>query len=188
MDNRANILHCALQLFSEKGYDAVGVQEVAEWSGITKPTLYHYFGSKLGLLKALLESYQADFNAKIQTASQYHGDLPISLETLARAYFQFAQENPAYYRMQLALYFAPPDSDGAVVTASLSRAQYQCVEEMFAAASKDHGNMRGRQALYAATFIGVLNTCIGLWLNHALTLEDDLLRRVVRQFQYGIYS
>ena len=53
MDNRAEILNAALDLFHARGYDAVGVQEIVERAGVTKPTLY-YFGSKLGLLKSLL--------------------------------------------------------------------------------------------------------------------------------------
>ena len=57
MDNRSNILSCALRLFATRGYDAVGVQEIVEAAGITKPTLYHYFGSKQGLLDALLKEY-----------------------------------------------------------------------------------------------------------------------------------
>ena len=50
MDNRERILQCALELFYAKGYDAVGVQEIAQKAGITKPTLYYYFGSKYGLI------------------------------------------------------------------------------------------------------------------------------------------
>ena len=48
MDNIERILQCALELFYAKGYDAVGVQEIAQKAGITKPTLYYYFGSKYG--------------------------------------------------------------------------------------------------------------------------------------------
>ena len=51
MENKERIMECALDLFYAKGYDAVGVQEIVEKAGITKPTLYYYFGSKLGLLK-----------------------------------------------------------------------------------------------------------------------------------------
>ena len=54
MDNRENILTCALELFYQRGYDAVGIQEICQAAGITKPTLYHYFGSKYGLLEVLL--------------------------------------------------------------------------------------------------------------------------------------
>ena len=54
MENRMRIMECAKKLFYAKGYDAVGVQEIVDRAGITKPTLYYYFGSKLGLLKTLL--------------------------------------------------------------------------------------------------------------------------------------
>ena len=54
-DNRTGLLHSALTLFATRGYDAVGVQEIVENAGVTKPTLYHYFGNKLGLLETLLE-------------------------------------------------------------------------------------------------------------------------------------
>lgn len=55
MDNRQAILDSALTLFYEKGYDAVGVQQIVDAAGVTKPTLYYYFGSKQGLLSCLLE-------------------------------------------------------------------------------------------------------------------------------------
>ena len=40
------ILKKALELFSEKGYDATSVREICEAAGITKPTLYYFYGSK----------------------------------------------------------------------------------------------------------------------------------------------
>ena len=55
MDNRKTIMQCALNLFSDKGYDSVGVQEIVTAAGITKPTLYYYFKSKHGLLEALIQ-------------------------------------------------------------------------------------------------------------------------------------
>ncbi|HIS80092.1 MAG TPA: helix-turn-helix transcriptional regulator [Candidatus Scatomonas merdavium] len=39
MENRERLLEAALSLFYEKGYDAVGVQEIVEAAGVTKPTL-----------------------------------------------------------------------------------------------------------------------------------------------------
>ena len=46
MDTRESLLDEALKLFSTRGYEAVGVQEVALRAGVTKPSLYHHFGSK----------------------------------------------------------------------------------------------------------------------------------------------
>ncbi len=53
MDNRERLLQCALDLFADRGYDAVGVQEIVDTAGVTKPTMYHYFGSKHQLLQEL---------------------------------------------------------------------------------------------------------------------------------------
>ena len=50
------LIERALELFAARGYDAVGVQEIVEAAGMTKPTLYHWFGSKQGLLRAALAS------------------------------------------------------------------------------------------------------------------------------------
>ena len=41
MDNRELLLNTALELFHAKGYDAVGVQEIVDRAGVTKPTLYY---------------------------------------------------------------------------------------------------------------------------------------------------
>ena len=38
MDNRSNLLQCAKELFYAKGYDAVGVQEIVDRAGLTKPS------------------------------------------------------------------------------------------------------------------------------------------------------
>ena len=50
------ILSTALDLFAVKGYDATAVREICEAAGITKPTLYHFYGSKEGVLQALVKS------------------------------------------------------------------------------------------------------------------------------------
>lgn len=188
MDNRTLLLNCALELFASRGYDGVGVQEIVECAGVTKPTLYHYFGSKYGLLTELLESFHAPFIERLENACAYRGDLPYTLESIARCFFQFASENPVYYRLQLALYFAPPGSEASRAVAQWNERQHGLIEAVFAQAVVQHGNMRGRQRLFAATFTGLMNTCIGLWLNGYTRLDDELLRSALRQFQHGIYS
>src|SRR5512142_456582 len=107
MDNRSNILACALQLFASRGYDAVGVQEIVETAGVTKPTLYHYFGSKHGLLEALLKENFDELQRRVKPVADYHGDLPLTLNQVAAVYFQFAKEHRTFYRIALSLWFAP---------------------------------------------------------------------------------
>ncbi len=188
MDNRTELLNCALRLFASRGYDAVGVQEVVDAAGVTKPTLYHYFGSKQGLLEAVLNEKFAELYAALKTAAVYKGDLPLTLTGVVRAYFAFARENRRFYRMLLAMWFEPTGSDAFMVVSGLNAKQQQLVEQIFLQAVADHGNMRGRHRAYAATFLGTINTYVGLALNGYLELDDELVHRAVHQFMYGIFS
>jgi len=54
-DTRAEILDVAAELFTEKGYDATSLREIAERLGITKAALYYHFPSKDDILRALLK-------------------------------------------------------------------------------------------------------------------------------------
>jgi TetR/AcrR family transcriptional regulator len=188
MDNRTKILACALRLFAEQGYDAVGVQEIVDTAGITKPTLYHYFGSKHGLLEALLEANFRQLNHSVRVAAVYQGDLPGTLTRLVMVFFQYARENPTFYHLQLALWFAPRDSSAHQAVTRWFVEQNQVIEDLFIQASRDHGNMRGRQRAYATTLTGMINTYIGMALNGYTELDDALVRKAVHQFQHGIYS
>jgi TetR/AcrR family transcriptional regulator len=188
VDNRSIILARALDLWSERGYDAVGVQEIVDAAGITKPTLYHYFGSKRGLLDALIDERSAGLRDALARAADYRGDLVLTLESVVRAYFEFARANGAFYRMQLGFWFAPPGSDEYQAMLSRNIGQHEALERMFASAAADHGNMRGREKAYAATFLGTINTYVGLALNGYADLNDQLTYQAVHQFMHGILS
>lgn len=188
MDNRQQILSRALELFAARGYDAVGVQEICEAAGVTKPTLYHYFGNKRGLLATLMRERTAPLLRQLAEATGYKGDLPANLARVVEAYFAFAAAEGPLYRMMLAFWFAPPESEAFQTVAALNEEQQRLVEGMFGAAEADHGNMRGRHRIYGASFLGAINTRIALALNGYLPLDAGVARQTVHQFAHGIYS
>lgn len=63
------ILDAALTLFSEKGYDGVGVDEIAAKLGMKGPALYYYFKGKDALLDELIESIQTYYLSHFGSAS-----------------------------------------------------------------------------------------------------------------------
>ena len=188
MSNRETILARALDLFTARGYDAVGVQEVADAAGLKKPTLYHYFGSKGGLLRTLLEEGYAPLFQALAAAADYQGDVTLTLRAVTAACFDFARQNPKLYRMGLSLWFAPPESEAFQAVAGINRRQQELLEILFVRLAGDHGNMRGRQRAYAATFLGMINTYISLGLNGAAELNDERVYAAVHQFMHGIFS
>ncbi len=57
-ETRARLLAAAADLFAEQGIDAVSVDAVAEAAGRTSGAVYAHFGSKQGLLLALLDAWK----------------------------------------------------------------------------------------------------------------------------------
>jgi AcrR family transcriptional regulator len=187
-DNRSTILSTALRLFADRGYEAVGVAELCEASGITKPTLYHYFGSKLGLLGTMIEERGSPLLSRVKAASAYAHDVPRGLEGIAFAFARTAVEDGDFARLRLSLSFAPPASEGGRAASALNESIFAEVEAFFRDASLDHGNMKGRSRPYAAAFIGTVDTYVGLYLAGRSPLSEEILRSAVRQFMYGIFS
>jgi TetR/AcrR family transcriptional regulator len=188
MENDQVLLNCALALFSQRGYDAVSVREIVEAAGVTKPTLYHYFSSKRGLLDALVNREAGLLLVRVTPAADFHGDLVLTLESTVRAYFEFAQVHTVFYRFHLACYFSPPESEVNQAMRHFIDQQTAMLENLFKRAAENHGNLRGKQGRLAVSLLGEINALIGLHLNGKLDLSDAIVFQTIHQFMYGIFS
>jgi AcrR family transcriptional regulator len=80
---RQRILETAYEQFYRKGFARVGVDEIAEHSGLTKRTLYYHFESKDALLAAVLEFHHALALQRIQRwTERLRGDADTLLEQM----------------------------------------------------------------------------------------------------------
>jgi AcrR family transcriptional regulator len=102
------ILSTALDLFAVKGYDATAVREICDAAGITKPTLYHFFGSKEGVLQTLVTSGFLRFRHLVESAMGEPGSFRHRLKVVARAMFKSAHQQPHYWRFMHGIEWAPP--------------------------------------------------------------------------------
>ena len=102
------ILSTALDLFAVRGYDATAVREICEAAGITKPTLYHFFGSKDGVLQALVQGGFQQFRALVQSALETPGTFRDRVKVLARSVFDSASKKPRFWRFMHSVIWAPP--------------------------------------------------------------------------------
>ena len=55
-DTRKKILTKALKLFSQRGYDAVSVGDIAAAVGVKAPSLYNHFSGKRAIFDAIVEA------------------------------------------------------------------------------------------------------------------------------------
>ncbi|UCM87903.1 TetR/AcrR family transcriptional regulator [Streptomyces marincola] len=71
---RRALLHEAARLFADRGYAAVGLTDVVAAAGVTKGALYHHFGGKADLFRAVLEEVQRDVGRRVADAAGAHED------------------------------------------------------------------------------------------------------------------
>ncbi|MCB5909157.1 TetR/AcrR family transcriptional regulator [Streptomyces pinistramenti] len=62
---RADILRVALQLFTEKGFEATSIRDISEALGLTKSALYYHFRNKDEIMASLMAERRADLDALV---------------------------------------------------------------------------------------------------------------------------
>ncbi|MDH4048758.1 MAG: TetR/AcrR family transcriptional regulator [Gammaproteobacteria bacterium] len=91
-DRPAEITAAALAEFSDKGYDAARVDDVAKRAGVSKGLLYLYFRTKEELFKAVVRSF---VSPRIQALENGIRDTELSAEAFLRGPFlEFAKQIP----------------------------------------------------------------------------------------------
>ncbi len=192
-NNRAKILACAVHLFYQKGYDAVGVQEIATAAGVTKPTLYYYFKSKRGLLDALLKERCEPLCRRLEeVAVSDGGELKDTLYTLACAYIETAHADRELYFLVLSLNYFARENEAFKAVAPYMKRMFRAATDLFLNSGDKIGNMNGRQEQFAIGFQGIINHYILVMDARGMPMEqiadEHAVRELVRQFMYGIYS
>lgn len=187
-DTRAVILNTALELFSKQGFETVGVQAIADKAGLAKPSLYYYFKSKRGLLEAIVIEHGAELRAVVKKAAEYRHDLVMNLTSLFNETMNFARHDTAFFRLAHSLFSSAPETASHAAGGQLRRELVSMLRGLFTEASADHGNMKGREWVYAETFFGLLDTWAILLINGEVEFDNQLRRRIIHNYMHGIFS
>jgi AcrR family transcriptional regulator len=91
----AQMVAAAERLFAEHGYHGVSMDQIATASGITKPMLYDYFGSKEGLFLACMERARGRLFGAIGSAVRGAGDAESALRAGIHAFLTVANDQRA---------------------------------------------------------------------------------------------
>jgi AcrR family transcriptional regulator len=156
---RRVILDRAAELFSAAGHGNVSVEEVAAASGMRKPTLYHYFGSRDEIVAAMHDAIADDMLA--------HADALVAARTPPREAIRSIvfnvvvgiQEKPGYLRAFFDHY--REISEPAFRDIAAKRARYAKIVQRFVEQGVEDGSFRSVDPrMTALAILGMCNwTC-----------------------------
>lgn len=119
--DRAGALEAAVELFWRHGYDGTSISMLTEAMGVTPPTLYAAFGSKLGLYQEALARYRARERAASTKAGSVYEKLEAFLRDAARRFTASGSERGCM--IATGSLRCGPDGEAAVAAAAQLRGQ-----------------------------------------------------------------
>jgi len=173
---RQDLLDAALTVFSQKGYTATRLEDVARAAGVTRGAIYHHFGSKAELYSALIEEANKVGNSAIDRAV-IEGGTFIEIVTRILVYTFALLEEDQRFSEVMALQLTTPDVE------VLSQRRYGEAQELVASISgffrliTEQGELRqDLDPLTAArAFLGYQYGLSSLWLfnRDAFSIKDN---------------
>ncbi|GEM32922.1 hypothetical protein NN3_39290 [Nocardia neocaledoniensis NBRC 108232] len=88
------LIAAAAQLFSERGFAAVSIEEIGTSVGVRGPAVYHHFESKSDLLDEIIDRNNEWIQRYTERALAEGGDPRESLRLVLRYYVHFAMDRP----------------------------------------------------------------------------------------------
>ncbi|MCF8609791.1 TetR/AcrR family transcriptional regulator [Gordonia sp. HY285] len=97
-DTRAQLMEAAAELIAASPGEDFSLRDVCDRVGVRMPTLYHFFGSKQGLIDAVVEhGFELYLEAKRDQESS--GDPIADIRGGWDAHVRFGLENPGFYTL-----------------------------------------------------------------------------------------
>jgi AcrR family transcriptional regulator len=160
---RDRLLTAALELFTERGYDATSVSEIAARAGVTEMTFFRHFPAKASLL--VDDPYDPVIGAAIRR--QPAGLDPISRAAggIRAAWRQLPPPSVKEVRVRLRIVAQTPALRASIAGGTAA------TEAVIADALISTGVGRREALIAAGAVMGALNTALLEW---SLTDDDDL--------------
>ena len=140
MRSRELVLDAAERVMAEHGFEAATLARVVEEAGIPMSSVYHYYGSKDGILLAVMERGAERFFADLPDWKHRIGRPAEHLATVLSTTAQTLERHPDFLRLLIVFSLQPPARGGGeieVVVARVRRLGLDRLREQIAIAFGD---------------------------------------------------
>jgi TetR/AcrR family transcriptional regulator len=178
---RARLLRAGVCVFDRKGYAAASVREIVENAGVTKPALYYHFGSKEGLLTAVLAEAAREFTRAMERGVRRPGTARERLFAICADLHGLFREHVPVVRVAHSVFFGPVEGAPQFDFTTFDRDMERTVREIVA-----DGQAAGEIASSASpadialVILGIIGVFATRHMHNGLeALDLDSMKRVL---------
>jgi AcrR family transcriptional regulator len=145
VESRERVLDAAEQVMAAEGFDAATVARVVDKAGVPLSSVYHYYGSKDGLLLAVMERGAARFFSDVPDLDERVGTATDHLRTVVSNAAAALELHPNFLRLLIVFALQPPatiDGDVAAVVGEVRRTALRRLRKQLAIAFDDDARSR----------------------------------------------
>lgn len=119
--SRELVLDAAERLMAQQGYEAASVSALVDEAGVPASSIYHYFGSKEGVLLAVMERGAERFFEALPIPDRRQGSQSEHLAGLVETVAEALQVNPHFLRILIVMATQPVNASGGEVHRVVNR-------------------------------------------------------------------
>jgi len=128
LKSRERVLDAAEQIMASRGFEAATIARVVEESGIPLSSVYHYFGSKDGILLAVMERGADRFFADLPDLTRRAGRPAQHLARVTAAAARTLERHPDFLSLLIVFALQPPAAGEGEIQAVVRRIREHALE------------------------------------------------------------
>ncbi len=177
MRSRELVLDAAEGVMAEHGFEAATLARVVEEAGIPMSSVYHYYGSKDGILLAVMERGARRFFADLPDWKHRIGRPAEHLATVLSTTARTLERHPNFLRLLIVFAVQPPAGGGSeveVVVERVRRLGFDRLREQIAIAFGDNPDSLVTTRLARIALATIEGAFVASQADRAVTLGDLL--------------
>ena len=177
MRSRELVLDAAERVMAEHGYEAATINRVVEEAGIPMSSVYHYYGSKDGILLAVMERGAERFFADLPDWDRRVGRSGTHLAAVISTVASTLQHHPNFLRLLIVFSAQPPAVAAGEIQAVVARVRRRARERLqhqLAIAFDDDPDSPTTVRLARFALAAIDGAFVASQADPALTFEDLL--------------
>jgi AcrR family transcriptional regulator len=185
---REMIVAAALQLFADRGYHGVSLDEIAAEAGVTKPVIYDHAISKSDLYSGVLQRQHEELLSHIVEHLDDEGPLEERVRSALRTLFGWARHNPFAWRLLFGDDTTADADVAAIHRAVQSRASHEVSKRVLSGIRATSQEEVTRLEMIGEILGGATRSLIRWWHTHPDIPEEVLVETLVAVIWRGMAS